>query len=103
MATKRAKRTKPKKLEESVKPADSADQGVVGGNRPGRVFPALLVFYGAALLLNAEGLLRTAGRLPYGPMRDRCVALAMPVAHFSHQIGISRLRSAIESLVNKSK
>ncbi|HAS84331.1 MAG TPA: hypothetical protein DCS43_17070 [Verrucomicrobia bacterium] len=65
--------------------------------------PALLVFYGAALLLNAEGLLRTAGRLPYGPMRDRCVAMAMPVAHFSQQIGISRLRSAIESLVNKSK
>lgn len=61
-----------------------------------KVAAAVAVFYGLALLLNAEGLLRNAERMTYGKQRQLCVAVATPVAAVARRLGFTQLRSWIE-------
>lgn len=63
---------------------------------PAKAAGALAVFYAAALLLNAEGLLRNAQRLPHGERRELGIALIAPVAGMARRLGMTRLRSGIE-------
>ncbi len=63
---------------------------------PAKAAGALAVFYAAALLLNAEGLLRSAQRLPHGACREQGIALSAPVAGLARRMGMTRLRSGIE-------
>lgn len=65
-----------------------------------KVAAALFVFYLVALLLNAEGLLRNARRMPYGRLHDVGVALAEPVAALSRSLGLTALRTYVECWIN---
>ncbi len=67
-----------------------------------KVGAALAVFYVAALLLNAEGLLRNAQRMAYGAPREYAIALSAPVAAFAGRMGVTKLRSGIERLMNET-
>ena len=67
-----------------------------------KVGAAVAVFYVAALLLNAEGLLRNAERMTYGRQREVCVAITRPVATLAGGLGVTRLRSGIERLMMKT-
>jgi len=64
-----------------------------------KVGAAVAVFYAAALLLNAEGLLRNAQRLPYGTYREYAIALSEPVAMLARRLGVTKLRSGIERVM----
>ena len=68
-----------------------------------KVVGAVAVFYVAALLLNAEGLLRNAQRLPYGPFRQQCLKLIEPVAGVAKAVGATQLRTGIERMMNGTK
>jgi hypothetical protein len=67
-----------------------------------KVGAAVAVFYVAALLLNAEGLLRNAERLAYGPLRQHCIALSAPVAGLARRLGVTKLRSGIERVMTET-
>lgn len=70
---------------------------------PAKAAGALAVFYAAALLLNADGLLRNAQHLPHGVCRAHGIALVEPVASVAHRLGLTRLRSGIERWINGGK
>jgi hypothetical protein len=68
-----------------------------------KVGAAVAVFYVAALLLNAEGLLRNAERLAHGrPLRQHCIALSAPVAGLARRLGVTKLRSGIERMMTET-
>lgn len=66
-----------------------------------KIFKAVAVFYAAALLLNAEGLHRNALRLPYGHLRDAAVAVTAPVATLGRKLGLTKIRSWVEQVINE--
>lgn len=66
-----------------------------------QVAAAIAVFYAAALLLNADGLLRNARRLPYGRLHDVAVSLAAPVAALGGSLGLTTIRASVERWVNE--
>jgi predicted benzoate:H+ symporter BenE len=68
----------------------------------GKVGAVVAVFYVAALLLNAEGLHRNAQRMAYGRPRQVALALSAPVAAFARRMGVTKLRSGIERLMNET-
>lgn len=62
-----------------------------------RVLPFLLLFYAAALLLNAPALLRSVEGLDFGhPARPLCLAAVRPVARLSEALRLSLLRGKTE-------
>lgn len=65
-----------------------------------RTYGALAVFYVAALLLNSEGLHRSADRLPYGLVHDIALAVAAPVDEVGRTLRLTWLRSFVERMMN---
>lgn len=66
------------------------------GLRLGKVAAAMVFFYVAALLLNAESFRRGAELMQYGWKRDVALALASPVAEMSRALRLDRPRALIE-------
>lgn len=69
----------------------------------GHVIVAVLVALVLGTLLNAQDLLATAERQPFGWQRDVAVAAARPVAQFSAAIGLDRPRNAIDTALGRNE
>ena len=65
-----------------------------------KTFGAVAVFYVAGLLLNAEGLHRSADRLPFGLLHDIAVAVTVPVEEVGRALRLTWLRSFAERMMN---
>lgn len=68
----------------------------------GHVIVAVVVALLVGALLNAQDLLATAERQPFGWQRDVAVALASPVASLSSAIGLDRPRDAIDTALGRN-
>lgn len=63
----------------------------------------VVIFYAAALLLNADGLHRSAERLPYGTFRDTVLVVTKHVAVLGRQFHFTLVRSLAERIANAKK
>jgi hypothetical protein len=74
------------------------------GNRPGhesagRILAIIGVALALAALINADAMVERAERKPFGPGRDRSLAIWHPVQDASHILQIHRLRQLGDALV----
>lgn len=67
----------------------------------GHVIVAVLVALVVGTLLNAQDLLETAERQPFGWQRDVAVAIASPIASFSATVGLDTPRDAIDTALGR--
>lgn len=67
-----------------------------------RVILAVLVALAVGALLNAQDILATAERQPFGWQRDVAVAVAEPVARASAALGLDRPRAAIDRALGRA-
>ncbi len=90
--------------EEPIAPEDAAAADSVAPRwAAGQVIVAVVVGLVLATLLNAQSLLATAERQPFGWQRDVAVGLASPVASFSAAIGLDRPHEAIEAALGRDQ
>lgn len=68
----------------------------------GHVLVAVVIALAVGALLNAQSLLATAQRQPFGWQRDVAVAVASPVASLSAAVGLDRPHAAITSALGRS-
>jgi hypothetical protein len=68
----------------------------------GHVILAVVVALLVGTLLNAQDLLATAERQPFGWQRDVAVAVASPVARVSAAIGLDRPRNGIDAALGRN-
>ena len=64
--------------------------------RKGPVILALMVFYLAALLLNAEGIRKDIELMDYGPTRSFCLKVFEPALVFSRALQLTKPKAWIE-------
>lgn len=69
----------------------------------GHVIVAVVVALVVGTLLNAQDLLATAERQPFGWQRDVAVTLARPVADVSAALGLDRPRNAIDTALGRAE
>lgn len=87
-----------------IAPEDDATSDSVARRwSAGHVIVAVLVALVIGTLLNAQDLLATAERQPFGWQRDVAVAVARPVAEFSAAIGLDRPRNAIDTALGRNE
>ena len=67
----------------------------------GHVIVAVVVALVVGTLLNAQDLLETAERQPFGWQRDVAVAIASPIASFSDAIGLDTPRDTIDTALGR--
>ncbi len=67
----------------------------------GHVIVAVVIALVVGALLNAQDLLATAERQPFGWQRTVAVALAEPVANVSAAVGLDRPRNAIDTAMGR--
>ena len=67
----------------------------------GHVIVAVVIALALGTLLNAQDLLATAERQPFGWKRDVAVAMASPVARVSAAIGLDRPRDVIDTALGR--
>ena len=67
----------------------------------GHVIVAVVIALLVGGLLNAQDLLATAERQPFGWQRDVAVGMAGPVARFSAALGLDRPRDAIDTALGR--
>lgn len=65
-------------------------------SRRGPVVLALMVFYLAALLLNAEGIWKDIDLMTYGSKRSFCIKVFNPVLVFSRVLHLTKPKAWIE-------
>jgi hypothetical protein len=63
------------------------------------VLASVAVFYLAAILLNANGIMRDLELLRYGKVRDAGIAIFHPIADFSNKLGLTKFRTIIEKSI----
>lgn len=68
----------------------------------GSAIAAVVVALAVGTLLNAQDLLATAERQPFGWQRDVAVAFAQPVADLSAAVGLDEPRSAIDTALGRA-
>lgn len=66
-----------------------------------QVILAVVTALGAGALLNAQDLLATAERQPFGWQRDVAVAAAAPIARLAAVVGFDRPRGAIDAALGR--
>ena len=62
---------------------------------------ALIVFYLAALLLNAEGIQKDIELMAYGPARNFCIKIFEPTLRFSRALHLTQPKAWIEQSAGK--
>ena len=63
------------------------------------VITAVMVFYIASILLNANGIQRNIELMKYGKFRDITLSLFSPIAGFSNRLGLTKFRAIIEKSI----
>lgn len=86
-------------------PADHTDRDVIPSAAAtwsaGRVIVVVLIALSVGTLLNAQELLATAERQPFGWQRDVGVAVTEPVARLASTVGLDRPRTALEAFLGR--
>lgn len=72
------------------------------GRSLGEVRLGLVVFYVAALALNAVWLHRNNERMPYGPLRTFWVAVSAPAAGWAQRAGLDRFRDGVAGTLGQA-
>lgn len=91
---------------ETVTPPSAAPPAADSSARPwaaGHVIVAVVVALLVGALLNAQALLATAERQPFGWQRDLAVGVASPVASLSAAMWLDRPRDAIEQALGRGE
>lgn len=84
-------------------PADiAADTSPAKRWAAGHAIVAVVVAFIVATLLNAQTLLATAQRQPFGWQRSVAVAIASPIARTSTALGLDRPRNAVDAALGRT-